>query len=256
MSQYDNYCSFLKTNDFDHFKNNDTYFAILEHVSKEIGEQYLYLIDSEFEISYENIVEFCMLNDHFGNPKKETFFSQKNKKYIVCSPTTLRYIYHALTILTYYKETSLNEMVEIGCGYGGLFFAINYFSKLLEITVNKYHLVDLPDVCKLINFYLTKNSEHIHIPFETYESTNYGKNINSDLLFLISNYCFTEIDDEYKMNYCEHLFPKIKHGFIIWQTCAYSLDYIHILKKDIKKIQTEKPQTCTDGEKLNSFVYF
>ena len=255
-SQYDNYCSFLSECNFEDFKISNQYCGILEHVTKELGDEYLQMIDSEFDISHADVVNFSNINDCYGNPKKYTFFSEKHKKIVTCSPSSLRYIYHGLLILQYYKNTELHEIVEIGCGYGGLCLSINYFSKLLQINITKYHLIDLPEVCNLIDYYLHKNAENITIPFQTYKSNNYGEDVPSKELFLISNYCFTEIDEIHRNNYCEKLLTNVKRGFILWQTCACSLDHVHKLQKNILHIELERPQTCVHSTNLNKFVYF
>jgi hypothetical protein len=254
MSQYDEYCNFIRDCDYTDFKQSNKYCGILEHVTKILGNEYLDLIDTEFQLSFDDMFNFMVLNDRIGNTKKENFYSTKHKKVFDCSPTSLRYIYHALIILKYYKETGLKEIVEVGCGYGGLCLAINYFSKLLNITINKYHLIDLPDVCNLINYYLGQHANFISIPYQSYDAQNYGKEITSNDLFFISNYCLSEIDEQHYKLYCQHLLPKTSHGFIIWQPVSWSLENIMILQKVVTLIENEKPQTCCEG--INRFVYF
>ena len=154
-SVYKNYLNFLtdekqKTDKYKNFKNNNKYREILEHVSREDGYKYLNNILIEFnEIKEYVICDFIIMNDMFGNPILNGY-SLPNGVNILCSPTTLRYIYHALTILKYYKTTNCKNMVEIGCGYGGLFLAIVYFSKHLNISIDKYYLIDLPEANNLI----------------------------------------------------------------------------------------------------------
>ena len=257
-ANYENYCYFLQnSNIFVDFKQNNQYCCILEHVSREYGDKYLDLIETDFDIPFENIEEFVTINDTYGDPKKESFFSSKYRKMLKCSPTSLRYIYHALLILKYYQTTQLTEIAEVGCGYGGLCLAINYFANLLQIHIDKYHLIDLPNVCNLITYYLTANEKNVKIPFELHVSSTFGTNIVSDRLFLISNYCFTEIDDEYRNNYCANLLPKVKHGFMVWQTCAFpSMRPADILQKNIASMEEERPQTCFHSNNVNYFVYF
>lgn len=256
-ANYGDYCNYLQSNNtFADFKINRQYCGILEHVSQELGDLYLSLIETEFDIPFEYISEFVIINDSYGNPKKESFFSKKYNILLECSPTSLRYIYHALVILKYYQTVQLTEIVEIGCGYGGLCLAINYFADLLQVQIDKYHMIDLPDVCNLITQYLTKHESIVKIPFEMYESSTFGTTIASDNLFLISNYCFTEIDHEYRDNYCMNLLPKVKHGFMVWQTCFFPSLNTNILQKNDVKIEEERPQTCLHTNNVNYFVYF
>ena len=235
------------------FKNNYHYNGILEHVNYEQGIKYLELILNEFpNIFSEHIIEFVKLNDKIGFPKK--YIYNINNTQIDCSPSSLRYIYHSLLILKYYKEKKLNEIVELGCGYGGLFLAISFFSNILEINIEKYYMIDLPIVCKLISKYLELNKEFISTKYEILESTNYGSDLHSKDLFFISNYCFSEIDKIHRDLYIENLFTKINSGFVIWQTSFTSFEYVDKIFKN-NLTSEEHPQTGNETLK-NYFVYF
>jgi hypothetical protein len=257
---YHDYISFVKTiNETNiqniNFKTNSQYNNILEHVTYEEGKQYLKLIENEFDyVTFDNINDFVKINDKYGNPELKMFVN-KDGKNLISSSTSLRYVYHSLLILDYYKNTKLLSMVEIGCGYGGLCLAINYFSNLLNIKIDNYYLIDLPEVCNLIDNYLKLNKENIQINYSLNNCYEYGKNINENNLFLISNYCFTEIEDEHREKYIKYLFDKIQNGFICWQTCfGLNINETTILNKKITKLVLEKPQTSIHGP--NYFVYF
>jgi len=257
---YDEYEKFVNENkDFlEDFKINKNYNAILEHVTKEQGHEYISCIEkliteSFQEITVENINHYIMLNDKYGNPIKYLFTIKNNN--ITCSPTSLRYVYHSLIILKHIKFTNLTKIVEVGCGYGGLFLAINHFSKILEIPIEKYYLIDLPVICKLINSYLEKQRD-ININYILKSSMLHGKDVDDDNLFFISNYCFTEINKEHRDSYICNLFHKVKNGFITWQTVfGLPLTNVTIIGKEISKIDEESPQTAPLVKK-NYFVYF
>ena len=241
------------------FKTNKEYNGILEHVSFEQGNEYIYLIQKTIsedfsEITFDNINEYLLLNDSYGSPVKKNFIY--NNTPIVCSPTSLRYILHALLILKYLKHTDLKKIVEVGCGYGGLFLAIDHFSKILNIQIHNYYFIDLPEITKLIEKYLLIHKQKININYSIHSSCNYGEDIDDNNLFFISNYCFTEIDAEHRIKYIDSLFPKIKNGFIIWQTIFnVPIQSVNIIGKDITKIIEEYPQTATINNK-NYYVYF
>jgi len=147
-------------------------------------------------------------------------------------------------------------MVEVGCGYGGLFLAICYFSKLFNIKIDHYCFIDLPQVSALIKNYLELHNESINIEYSIHSAYNYGADINQTDLFLISNYCFTEISSEYRNKYIETLFPKISNGFIIWQTIFNCpIEDTSKINKTIEKVVEEIPQTASQ-ERKNYFVYF
>jgi len=261
---YNDYILFLKNITPDNvrefnFKSNNKYNTILEHVSYDQGKQYLTLIENEFsEITFELLEKYVKLNDTYGNPNCENFTS-KNGQILVSSATSLRYIYHALLILNYLKEVNLKSIVEVGCGYGGLYLAICYFSDILNIEINNYHFIDFPEVNKLIDNYIKINETSLNkkINYYLHNCFEYGDSIKEDNeLFLISNYCFTEISQEHRTNYINKLFNKVKNGFIIWQTCfGLEISYVESINKDIKQITKENPQTASEY-KPNYFVYF
>jgi len=239
------------------FKSNSNYTSILEHVTFEDGNKYIKYIKKFFpKITYNNILEFVSINDKYGFPKKETFDFSLGQS-VFCSSTSLRYIFHSMIILRYYEyKSSCKNMVEVGCGYGGLFLAICYFSKIFNIKIDHYCFVDLPEIGGLIENYLNMHKEIINIKYTIHSAYNYGSDINQKNLFLISNYCFTEISNEYRNKYIETLFPKISNGFIIWQTIFNcSIKDVNMINKNIVKIVEELPQTASQ-EKKNYFVHF
>jgi len=250
--------SMLQTNCGD-FKRDGTYNAILEHVSYEQGNSYISciigIINEVFpEITFENITGYLQMNDKYGNPKTNTFMY--DNKQIVCSPTSLRYVLHSLLILKYIKNTSSRKVVEVGCGYGGLFLGISYFSKILNIEIDNYYFIDLPEICGLIENYLELHNGEININYAIHTAHNYGADIDETGMFFISNYCFTEIDRTHRDNYIKHLFPKISSGFIVWQTVFnLPINHVNIIGKNIKHVGEEYPQTATIQNK-NYYVYF
>ena len=147
-------------------------------------------------------------------------------------------------------------MVEVGCGYGGLFLGICYFAKILNIKIEHYYFIDLPEICNLIDNYVSLHIDIINISYSTHSAFNYGSEIDKSDLFLISNYCFTEIEKEYRDKYIDILFPKVINGFITWQTITgLPIVQTYIINKQIYKIDEEQPQTANEVYK-NYFVYF
>jgi len=263
---YNEYIEFLKKNTVPitelKFKSSDTYCSILEHVSYDYGVQYLKLIGDEFpHVSLEHILGFVHMNDAIGMPKRYTFID-KHKNAILCSPTSLRYIYHSLVIIEHFKNTNCKSMVEVGCGYGGLCLAIQYFTKIQGIFIEAYHLIDLQPVCNLIGNYLNYHKSHISSKLAFHASETYGNDIVDANLFFISNYCYTEIEEHHNRAYTKILFPKVSHGFITWQNGgnkgAYPITQSSaIIGKQIMNIIEEKPQTDAGyGIYKNYFTFF
>lgn len=272
---YSEYQIFLNstTDENFNFKTNKEYNSILEHVSKNHGQEYLDLIYNEFGnvITVSNILDFIEINDKYGEPYTYKFKYNDNNdilpkniltysnNVINCSPTTIRYIYHSLLILKYYNEKNTTKIVEVGCGYGGLFLAFCYFSKILNIKIEKYYFVDLPEVGKLIKKYLDLNKNHATVEYEIKNAYDSGTDIINDELFFISNYCLTELPNNIRQKYINNFFSKpnkVISGFICWQTVfGLPIDNVNILQKKIETIEEERPQTASVEHK-NYFVYF
>jgi 16S rRNA A1518/A1519 N6-dimethyltransferase RsmA/KsgA/DIM1 with predicted DNA glycosylase/AP lyase activity len=164
-------------------------------------------------------------------------------------------VLHSLLILKHIKATGLSKIVEVGCGYGGLFLAINHFSKILNIKISDYYFIDLPEITGLIDKYVNLHKDILHINFSTHSAYNYGLDVNNTNLFFISNYCFTEIDNLHQINYVANLFPKISNGFIIWQTVCVPINKVSMIGKETTAIVEEYPQTANPIDK-NYYVYF
>ena len=262
---YKNYISYLSNNSNSdisklNFKSTRAYFGIVETVSSDIGKKYFDLILQEIyttTIEVQDLIDYCNLNDSIGKPNLTDYGYN-----LKCSPTSLRYFYHALLILKHIKTTECNNIVEIGGGYGGLCLAINFLLKFFNINIVNYHIIDLSQPINLIQKYLYHNKNNIYTNNIYHDSLSFGSNITDNNLFMISNYCYTEIDKEFNDYYNKVLLPKINNGFIVWQNGGnggiYPIDQAKdILNKNILKICEEKPQTDSgEGIHKNYFVYF
>jgi hypothetical protein len=228
------------TKDVSSFKRHPAYEDILEHVSYPLGLQYLNLIKNSTQIPDSSILLFCKLNDKVGNPKLFDFGDFE------ASPTSLRYIWHAHTILTYLKTLNKTShyIVEVGGGYGGLCLALDYFAPFYGVTISSYTIVDLKEINQLQTLYL--QTVKLSYPVHFVDAATFGKDIPLRSAFLISNYCFSEVGEEYQKKYLEHLFPKIEHGFMAW-------NFIPLYKfRDNVRQEEETPKTGY----FNCFVYF
>lgn len=234
--------SILQENALNTFKKHPKYNHILEHVCDDYGYHYLRVILDFFEIPPYYVQLFGKMNDEQGNPQK-TLYRELG---VEISPTSLRYICHALIILSHMKSCNLSKVnvVEVGCGYGGLALAISFFCGRFQITIDEYTCIDLPGPLKLQQQYLQGASIPLQMRFES--AHTFGRNLERNDYFLISNYCFSEISDDLQKKYLQILFPKCTHGFLTWN---------HIDVYDIGKqvtIETEYPLTG----KNNKYVRF
>ena len=240
-SQYANYVNeILRKNDFSSFKSNGNYTYMLEHVNAQQGREYLECIQKETGLSHAEIRSFCVLNDSIGNPNRVSFSNT-----LTCSPTSLRYIWHAYLALKHFRvfdETI--TIVEVGGGYGGLCLAVNMIAQKIGVKVNSYTIVDLDAPSRLQEAYLSNFP--ISFPTFFHKADTYGAGIDQKNLYLISNYCFSEITNENQKKYREILFPKVIHGFMAWNFIPvynFGFDY------------SDKPEVPQTGN-MNRFVYF
>lgn len=240
-SPYANYVeSICQSCNLSSFKSHPNYTYMLEHVSKVQGDEYIYFIKNTMNITDDEIKKFCTLNDSIGNPKKDEF------GFMVASPSSLRYIFHAHLILKHLSNLNLQiiDIVEVGGGYGGLSLAVHHFSEKYGLKINSYTIVDLPSISKLQNLYLNKVAPSLKVDFV--DATTFGEGITKQNMFLISNYCFSEISTEFQKKYIDTLFPKVSHGFMAWNMIpTYYFGF------EIKE-ELEYPKTGN----FNRYVYF
>lgn len=231
--------------DLSNFKRVKPYRKVLEHVNDTQGLSYYQLLTNDNNpITTQQILNFSAQNDSFGNPNTMSIANMS------VSPTTLRYLYHARLILDHlnsnkvFYKTGIN-IVEVGGGYGGLCLAINYLNiSKYRLPIKSYTIIDLEDVSKLQELYLSKFKLLFPVSFRS----DIGNYVNYN--FLISNYAISEFDPQTRMNYMNGLANYMPHGFMVWNGGVYNFSSIGKFKR--AKHEPEKPQTG----KSNVFVYF
>ncbi len=242
-SPYVNYVRHILTSgDLSGFKSHQDYTYMLEHVSEEQGRSYLDLVRSKTAIKQEDIQAFCALNDRTGSPNMASFGN------FSASPTSLRYIWHAHTILSWFqtfeKSKTGIDIVEVGGGYGGLCLAVSYFAAQYGVSISSYTIVDIKEPNMLQAVYLSKHALQFPVHFE--DAAAFGANIQKTGLFLISNYCFSEVAYEVQKQYIDTLFPKVSHGFLAWNMIP-----VYHFGFDMR-IEEETPNTGP----YNKFIFF
>ena len=242
--RYERYVSHILSQDnLNSFKTHPDYTYMLEHVSFEQGTLYKAYIEKDTTLSSDDIRQFCMLNDSVGSPSRMMFDGG-----LICSPTSLRYIWQAYIILTYFKRLTGDEpidIVELGGGYGGLCLAIHTFAPHLQVNIRSYTIIDLDAPNRLQEKYLAGFPMTFPVSFA--RANTHGASISGTSNYFISNYCFSEIDNENQNKYIQTLFPKIIHGFMAWNHIPiYNFGFAI-------KDTDEVPNT---GGRLNRFVYF
>lgn len=246
---YARYCAYVgtivETRDLSKFKRRPSYTYMLEHVSPDLGQQYFTLLKTVFNLSNVAIYSFCVRNDRIGSPMLVSYEG------LVVSPSSLRYICHAMLALAQCKRVGnlTPSIVELGCGYGGLAVAIAHYAPMFGITVQSYAMIDLDEPSALQMEYMS--NQLVPFPVSYHRASTYGKDIEGSDNFFLSSYCFSEIEPPNQQEYLRVLFPKCSHGFILWNCCK-----IFDIGKEIT-VEPEVPLTCDpNSTNLNYHVYF
>jgi len=228
----------LGTPAMDSFKSHPDVTDMLEHVNPSLGEEYMAHLQST-RLSMDLIRAYCQKNDRIGGGQKHSYS-------FLTSPSNLRYLFQAHLICSHLRQLQKEtvEIVEVGCGYGGLFLAMEMVAPVYSVRISRYHLIDLPESSALQQWYLAAHD--YNTPTQFHPASTYGNAINSMDLFLISNYCFSEISEEHQKRYRRQLFPRVSHGFMAWNNIP-TYDFGFPMKEEM-----EYPLTGP----MNRYVYF
>jgi len=183
---------------FKTFKQDSRYTPVLEHISIEHGQDYLngilaYDIDA-------NLVKKFKENDIQGSPTLFDYGSPFGK----VSPSTLRYVKNTLDIALFVGEGELNKIAEIGGGYGGLCKTISCLC-----DYDEYHIYDMPEASMLQNKYLSAFDIHEKVVFHSVPEPT------EDLDLVISNYAYSELNEELQDLYYNNVIANSKKVYMI-----------------------------------------
>jgi putative sugar O-methyltransferase len=185
---------------FRSFKRDPRYNQILEHVTFSQGADYLKILRGRDDGVIQMIKNSIILErDYVGNPFKFTYPGED----VLLSPTTLRYIKVASDLKKLFGDCS-GVAVEIGCGYGGQCVVNDNV-----LGFSHYVLIDLLEVCKLIDLYLDtqllKNS---------YETLTLNRLRDKPFDLVISNYAFSEMPMALQRAFVVKILKKSPRGYL------------------------------------------
>ena len=220
---YINFCSKVIEDDeiFSKFKSTEKYNVILEHVDQNLGRQYYeHILDAGKDI-FEKYFDRFLENDLIGSPNQ---FLYDDKK---ISPTTLRYIKNCLDLSSLCAGESIEKVVEVGAGYGGL-------CKTLSVLCDfyQYTCIDLPPVVKLQQKYLSNfPALSKRVKFVSCEKIPAIKNVD----LFISNYALSELTFDTQLQYYNKVIKNSKIVYITYNSIINSNNsenFISMLKED------------------------
>jgi putative sugar O-methyltransferase len=239
--EYPDFCFLASVNShvFSNFKQNPIYTRVLEHVSKELGAEYLHVL-RERGID-EKTIELCKENDLYGSP---TCYEYEGVGRI--SPTTLRYIKVLQDLQREFGSLDNLDIVELGVGYGGQCRLIAACFK-----VKSYTLVDLPQVLSLAKAYLNNYPLSARLEFLTMNELDSQKKYD----LFISNYAFSELRLPIQNCYFEKTIRNASRGYITYNNNladAFEKLSLDDYEKKIPnlKIIDENPQSSAENKVL------
>lgn len=194
-------------NIFSNFRRNFIYNRILEHVSREEGEDYLNVINEKGKQKFTNIEwEEFRKNDLYGNPRKYSYkIDEVSCKF---SPTTLRYVKVLQDIVSMFKFEEFQTVAEIGIGYAGECRILTSYIQ----NIKEYSLFDIPEALELAQKYLGKFGKR-----DKFKFVDGTKEIaEKEYDFVISNYAFSELVRGVQEMYMKKVILKSKSGYITW----------------------------------------
>jgi putative sugar O-methyltransferase len=221
---------------FEEFKRNRHYKSVLEHVSEELGREYLDSVKEEGEELLKYVSQF-QENDLLGSPI--TFEYDVGR----FSPTTLRYVKVLADLKKLFGSLNGFDICEIGAGYGGQ-------CKIVcdVFNVGSYTIVDLETVLPLVRKYLGRLGVK-NIVYLTQDQITEGKEFD----LVISNYAFSECTRRVQDYYLDGILNKAHRGYITYnyggtanERSPYDKDGIvrRLSGRHVVHILDEKPRTA------------
>ena len=193
---------------FCNFKCHPIYTEILEHATAKQGAVSPDTILNDYAVKLTDEQWAVILqNDVLGNPRTSTY--EFADKVLTCSPTTLRYTKVLMDLATLFDFDKIQTVAEIGIGYGGQCrLAMNL------LPINRYELIDLPEVLLLAEKFLTELDTAGDIRYR--DGTHLYNDVPCDLV--ISNYAFSELAKPVQDFYLEKIVKYSKAGYMTWNS--------------------------------------
>lgn len=228
------------------FKQNPYIRMMVETVSHDYGLKYYDNIKQYAEYNEINWLNVIKLNN-IGNPLTDAYML--NDKNIQLSSTTLRYLQFAFDMLLHIKQKGYKNVTiyEVGGGYGFQAVLLVDLAKIFDIKIDKYTIIDLPEINNIQNLYLQESSVSLNYNFNNIISAENPKKFNNlnikENSYFISNYAFGELQKQWQDFYIQKLIKKCSHGYICWNFSVGNQQIHEYFDTIEKEIEEENPQT-------------
>lgn len=247
---YPEFCYFASRHDdvFKNFKRHPAYTQVVEYFSPEVGQAcFEYIIRNRaLRLTAEDWI-FFLQSDSIGNPfiAKYNFDDQQ----VIGSPSTLRYVKVLIDVVSLFDVEKFKTVTELGIGYGGQCRVLKN-----ALQVERYNLIDLPEVLALTEKFLTALKQTGDIRY--IDGTHLYHDVPCD--FFISDYAFSELAKPVQDMYFEKVLSKAKAGYVTWDGdyfASYDMYSGYSLEEFVSKIPGAKvfpeyPETTSPDNRL------
>ena len=245
---YPEFCYFASRHEdvFKNFKRHPVYTRVVEYMSPEVGQACFEYILKNMSFTEDDWL-FFLRNDSVGNP----FISEYNSEgsMIIGSPTTLRYVKVLVDLLKLFDVDKIKTVTEVGVGYGGQCRIL-----LNVLPIERYNLVDLPEVLALTEKFLTALDVSGDVRY--FDGTHLYHADPCNLF--ISDYAFSELAKPVQDMYIEKIISKAKAGYVTWDGdffASYGLYNGYTLEEFVSMIPNatilpEEPVTTSPDNRL------
>jgi hypothetical protein len=184
---------------FESFRSCRSYRKILEHVSPRTGEKYL----RHLEVNGVPLEALKSLIPEVNKGGPATYYFNTLGK---LSPTSIRYAKVHGDIRDLFGDLTNVQVLEIGCGYGGLAVQL-----LKGESLQAFYIADLEAVEKLAMKYIS------NVVPERKNLVHRARDYNlEEIDLLISNYAFSELTKSLQDEYIEKYIQRSKKGYLIY----------------------------------------
>jgi hypothetical protein len=197
----------LNPNTFSIFRRHKSYTPILEHVNPQQGAEYLKIIQEDYDLSAQEVMDIILPLQWIGQPILQKIKGLKKP----VSTTALRYLKVALDIKAQ-RGAQLGHVVEIGCGYGGQAVILDRVA-----NIESYTFIDLWQVNMLIQRFIEASPLSCKYSISTLRQASRQRDSWN---LAISNYAFSELPKGLQQNYLEEIILPSKHGYLTMNSGA------------------------------------
>jgi hypothetical protein len=207
------------------FRADPEYQQVLEHVTVSLGEKYLDVITSKYNVQPESVFAELYKLSEFGRPPVHDFSGIGP-----VSPTILRYVKVAYDLNELFGDLSKLRIGEIGVGFGGQAAVLNRL-----FGVKDFVAFDLPEVLALCEIFLSRTDSGLKPKL-----VDGRKPTPTEVNLVVSNYAFSELARAVQDEYLENVILKAESGYITWNDLSSRNLDGYSLKELIRKIPGSK----------------